>query len=410
MDPRAREGDEPRPEEMRTVTRQADIAIVGGGVMGSSIAYFLTADPLFDGTVLVVERDPGYGACATTRSWGGIRQQFSTPENVRMSLFGLEFFRNAKDRLAVDGNGPDLAFLERGYLFLASPAGLPVLEANCAMQRRLGAQVSLLRPEALAERFPWLALDGIAGAGFGVAGEGWIDPSALLHGFRRKARDRGAVYLSDEVVGIEVDGGRARGLALASGQRITCGTVVNAAGPQAGRVAQLAGIELPVRPRKRMSFVFDCREDLSHLPLTIDVTGVTFRPEGGQYIAIVSPPADDDPDSDDLDEDYRPFEEIIWPAMAARVPAFEAIKLTGAWAGHYDYNTFDQNAILGTHPEIANLLFCNGFSGHGVQQAPAAGRAVAELVVHGGYRTLDLSSLGFARILEGRPLIETNVV
>jgi sarcosine oxidase len=410
MDPRAREGDEPRPEEMQTVTRQADVTIVGGGVMGSSIAYFLTADPLFDGTVLVVERDAGYGACATTRSWGGIRQQFSTPENVRMSLFGLEFFRNAKDRLAVDGNGPDLAFLERGYLFLASPAGLPVLEANCAMQRRLGAQVSLLRPEALAERFPWLALDGIAGAGFGVAGEGWIDPSALLHGFRRKARDQGAVYLSDEVVGIEVDGGRARGLALASGQRITCGTVVNAAGPQAGRVAQLAGIELPVRPRKRMSFVFDCREDLSHLPLTIDVTGVTFRPEGGQYIAIVSPPAGDDADSDDLDEDYRPFEEIIWPAMAARVPAFEAIKLTGAWAGHYDYNTFDQNAILGTHPEIANLLFCNGFSGHGVQQAPAAGRAVAELVVHGGYRTLDLSSLGFARILEGRPLIETNVV
>ncbi len=410
MDPRAQEGDESRPEEMRTVTRQADVTIVGGGVMGSSIAYFLTADPLFDGTVLVVERDAGYGACATTRSWGGIRQQFSTPENVRMSLFGLEFFRNAKDRLAVDGNGPDLAFLERGYLFLASPGGLPVLEANCAMQRRLGAQVSLLRPEALAERFPWLALDGIAGAGFGVAGEGWIDPSALLHGFRRKARDQGAVYLSDEVVGIEVDGGRARGLALASGQRITCGTVVNAAGPQAGRVAQLAGIELPVRPRKRMSFVFDCREDLSHLPLTIDVTGVTFRPEGGQYIAIVSPPAGDDPDSDDLDEDYRPFEEIIWPAMAARVPAFEAIKLTGAWAGHYDYNTFDQNAILGTHPEIDNLLFCNGFSGHGVQQAPAAGRAVAELVVHGGYRTLDLSSLGFARILEGRPLIETNVV
>jgi sarcosine oxidase len=392
------------------VTRQADVAIVGGGVMGSSIAYYLTADPLFDGTVLVVERDPGYGDCATTRSWGGIRQQFSTPENVRMSLFGLEFYRQAKERLAVDGDGPDLAFHERGYLFLASPAGLPVLEANCAMQHRLGAQVSLLGPEALAARFPWLALDGIAGAGFGEAGEGWIDPGALLHGFRRKARAQGAVYLSDDVVGIAVEGSRACGLALASGEHITCGTVVNAAGPQAGRVAHLAEIELPVRPRKRMSFVFDCREDLSHLPLTIDATGVTFRPEGGQYIAIVSPPDDDDPDSDDLDEDYRLFEAVIWPAMAARVPAFEAIKLTGAWAGHYDYNTFDQNAILGTHPEIANFLFCNGFSGHGLQQAPAAGRAVAELVVHGGYRTLDLSNLGFARIPENRPIYEANVV
>jgi sarcosine oxidase len=378
--------------------------------MGSSIAYFLTADPAFDGTVLVVERDPGYGACATTRSWGGIRQQFSTPENVRMSLFGLQFFKEAEHLLAVDGHGPDLAFQERGYLFLASPAGLPVLEANCALQRRLGAQVNLLGPEALAARFSWLALEGIAGAGFGVAGEGWIDPSALLHGFRRKAQDQGAVYLCDEVTGIDLEGGRACGLALASGQRITCGTVVNAAGPQAGHVAQLAGIELPVRPRKRMSFVFDCREDLSHLPLTIDVTGVAFRPEGGQYIAIVSPPADDDPDSGDLDEDYRLFEAVIWPALAARVPAFAAIKLTGAWAGHYDYNTFDQNAILGAHPEIANLLFCNGFSGHGMQQAPAAGRAVAELVVHGGYRTLDLSDLVFARIPEGRPLPEANVV
>ena len=185
---------------------------------------------------------------------------------------------------------------------------------------------------------------------------------------------------------------------------------MNAAGPQAGRLAALAGLDLPVTPRKRMSYVFDCRADLPRLPLTIDTTGVTFRPEGGQYIAIHSPPPEDDPVSHDLNEDYRPFEQVIWPALAARVPTFEAIKLTGAWAGHYDYNAFDQNAVVGPHPEVANFHFCNGFSGHGIQQSPAAGRAVAERILHGAYRSLDLSALGYARLIENRPLKEMNVV
>ena len=390
--------------------QRADVVIVGGAVMGSAIAYFLTADPDFDGRVVVIERDPGYADCATTRSWGGVRQQFSTRENVEMSIFAARFIREAPETLAVDGEGPDLAFHERGYLFLASPAGLPVLEANTRLQRDLGARVDLLKPEEIARRFPWLALDGVAGAGFGAANEGWIDPSALLHGFRRKARAQGAVYLRDEAVAIEIEGGRVRGLGLAGGGRIACGALVNAAGPQAGRLAALAGVDLPVSPRKRMTFVFDCREDLSSAPLTIDVTGVAFRPEGGRYIAIHSPPPEADPESADLDEDYRPFEEVIWPALASRVPAFEAIKLAGAWAGHYDFNSFDQNAILGPHPEITNLFFCNGFSGHGMQQAPAAGRAVAEHIVHGGFRTLELSNLGFARLLENRPSREANVV
>ncbi len=388
----------------------ADVAIVGGGVIGSAIAYFLTADPAFDGRVVVVERDPGYGDCATTRSWGGVRQQFSTPENVLMSLFGAAFFKQAADLLAVGAERPDLSFQERGYLFLASPAGLPVLEANCRLQQDLGAAVVLLRPDEIAARFAWLNLDGVAGAGHGLSGEGWIDPSALLHGLRRKARAGGAVYRNDTVVAIEAAGGRIRGLRLASGDRLACGALVNAAGPQAGRVAGLAGVALPVSPRKRMTFVFACREDLPGCPLTVDTSGVAFRPEGRQYIAILSPPPEDDPDCDDLEEDYRAFEAVIWPALAARVPAFEAIKLTGAWAGHYAYNSFDQNAVLGPHPEIPNLFFCNGFSGHGIQQAPAAGRALAELIVHGGFRTLDLASLGYARLLEKHPLREAIVV
>jgi sarcosine oxidase len=386
-----------------------DVAIAGGGVMGSAVAYFLASDPGFAGRVLVVERDPTYATCATTRSWGGFRQQFSTPENVRMSLFGAAFFREAAERLAVDGERPDLGMRVQGYLFLASPSGAAQLAANVRLQREEGANVELLDLAALAGRFPWLARDDLACGALGPE-EGWIDPHALLHAFRRKAISLGVEYRREEVTGLESEGRRVTGLRLASGGLVSAGVVVNAAGPQAAAIAAMAGLELPVRPRKRMTFVFDCRADLRAAPLTIDPTGVAFRPEGGGYIGIVSPPEENDPDSTDLELDYGPFEETVWPALAARVPAFEEIKLKSAWAGWYDYNIFDQNALLGPHPERDGLLFCNGFSGHGIQQSPAAGRAVAELILHGGYRSLDLARFGLARVLAGRPLFEANVV
>ncbi len=386
-----------------------DVAIAGGGVMGSAIAYFLASDPGFRCRVLVVERDPSYATCATTRSWGGFRQQFSTPENIRMSLFGAAFFHEAAERLAVGAERPDLGIRTQGYLFLASASGAAQLAANVRLQRELGANVQLLDPAALAQRFPWLARDGLASGAFGPE-EGWIDPHALLHAFRRKAISLGVEYRRDEVVGLEREDRRVTGLRLASGERVPARIVVNAAGPQAAAIATMAGLALPVRPRKRMTFVFDCRTDLRAAPLTIDPTGVAFRPEGGSYLGIVSPPEESDPDSADLELDYAPFEETIWPTLAARIPAFEEIKLKSAWAGWYDYNLFDQNALLGPPPEVDGLLFCNGFSGHGIQQSPAAGRAIAELVLHGGYRSLDLARFGLARVLDGRPLTEAHVV
>ncbi len=392
------------------MTQRYDVAIAGAAVMGSAVAYFLAADADFDGSIVVIERDPSYEACATTRSWGGIRQQFSAPENVKMSLYGARFVRRAGELLEVDGERPDLGFTERGYLFLASAVRLPQLERNCAMQRDLGAAVAVLGPAELAAQFPWLNLDGVAGAGHGLANEGWLDPSALLHGFRRKARALGVEYRHDEVVSVEVSRGRVTGLGLREGGRLDCATLVNAAGPQAGALAALAGAALPVGPRKRMTYVFDCRAALPPLPLVIDVSGVAFRPEGAQYIAIVSPPPAEDRERDDFELEYGAFEEVIWPTLAHRVPAFEAIKLIRAWACHYDYNAFDQNAVLGPHPEIEGLMFCNGFSGHGLQQSPAAGRAVAELIVHGRFRSLDLSNLLYARIAQGQPVQEQNVV
>ncbi len=388
-----------------------DVVIVGGGAMGTATAFFLATSDAFDGKVLVVERDSTYDTAATPRSLGGIRQQFSTEENIAMSMFGAEFARRAAETLAVEGQSADVTFREQGYLFTATPEGASMLRANYEMQRGVGAEVTYLEPDALASRFRWINVVGLAGAVFGHANEGWIDPNTLLQGFRRKARALGVTYLEDEVVGFDREGGRLAGVRLAGASAIGAGTVVIASGSRSGGLAATLGIDLPVWPRKRYVYVFDCKEDLLSAPLTIDPTGVTFRPEGGQYVTTMSPPEDQDPNSDpeDMEVDYTTFEEVIWPKLAERVPAFEAIKLTGAWAGHYDFNTFDQNAILGSHPELGNLLFCTGFSGHGLQQSPAAGRATAELIVHGGYRTIDLTRFGFERIAQARPIVEANI-
>ncbi len=391
------------------MTETHDVVIAGGAIMGSAISYFLAEHGLA-GSVCVVERDPGYADSATARSWGGIRQQFSTPENIRMSLYGIQFLRRAGVTLAVDGAPPDLAFREAGYLMLASPAGHDDLARNVALQTSLDADIALLSPDQLASRFPWLETTGLGAGALGLNNEGWFDPEALLHGFRRKAISLGVRYVAGEITEVSVRAGRVAGVRLGDGTEIACAALVDAAGPHAARIARLAGCDLPVRPRKRTTFVFDCRTEFGEMPLTVDPTGVAFRPEGGQFIAIVSPPEDRDPDASDLEPEYGLFDDVVWPTLARRVPAFEAIRMTGAWAGHYDFNMFDRNAIIGPHPEIRGLYFCNGFSGHGVQQAPAAGRAVAELIVHGGFKTLDLSAFCYERITENRPIREANVV
>jgi sarcosine oxidase len=388
----------------------SDIVIVGGGVIGSAVAYFLAADPAFSGRVTVVERDPTYAAASTALSVGAVRQQFSTPENIRMSLFGAAFVAAIGEHLAVDGEAPDVGWHDGAYLFLASEKGRAILEANHRVQRENGAVNVLLSAAELAQRFPWLRTEDLAAGSLGLEHEGWLDPYALLNAFRRKARALGVVWRRDEVVGLERDGARVASLRLASGEALSCGAVVDAAGPHAGALAALAGIALPVRPRKRFVYVFDCRASLHINQLVIDPSGVYFRPEGAQFIGGVSPPADEDPDCADLEVRYELFEETVWPALAHRVPAFEELKLVRAWAGHYDYNTLDQNAVLGPHPEVANFYFANGFSGHGIQQAPAAGRAVAELIVHGRYVTLDLARFGYDRILRDEPIRELNVV
>ena len=390
--------------------RSYDVVIVGGGVMGCSAAYWLAANPDFKGRVLVVERDPTYKSATTALSVGSIRQQFSTPENVLMSLFGAEFLARVGEHLEVDGDKPSVSLTAGGYLFLASESGRAVLEGNHAIQKPLGAVNVLLSAAELGERFPWLSTEGLALGSLGLRHEGWLDPYGLLQAFRRKALSLGAEYLKDRVVGIGRNGGRVTGVTLAEGGEVPCGVLIDAAGPQAGDVAALAGIALPVRPRKRFVFVVDCRTKIDCHELVIDPSGVYFRPEGRNYLCGLSPPEDQDPDCEDFEIDYGWFENEVWPVLAHRVPVFAELKLMSAWAGLYEYNTFDQNAIIGPHPEVGNLHFINGFSGHGVQQSPAAGRAVSELVTYGGFRTLDLSRFSYARIAANAPIKELNVV
>ncbi|HJT12872.1 MAG TPA: FAD-binding oxidoreductase, partial [Dongiaceae bacterium] len=373
-------------------------------------AYFLAAEKEFGGSIAVVERDPTYTEAATPRSAGGIRQQFSTPENVLISAFGASFIKSAAEHLTVGGETPNLQFHEGGYLFLATGAGLQTLIANQQLQHQLGAETQLLSTKDLAGHFPWLNCSDLAGGSFGPRNEGWLDPYSLLQAFRRKARSLGVTYLQDEVGGIDISHNRVTSVSLRSGEKIECGAVINCAGINAWRIAAWIGLDLPVRPRKRLVYVIDCREELTDVPLTIDPTGVWFRPEGANYICGVSPEEGNDPDSIDFELDYSLFEELIWPTLANRVPAFEAIKLIRAWAGHYDYNVLDQNVIIGPAPHVPNFLMANGFSGHGLQQSPAIGRALSELVTFGNYRTLDLRRFGYDRVLNGQAIREANVV
>ena len=394
-----------------------DVAIVGGGVIGSAIAFFLGATEAFTGRVVVIEKDSSYAAASTTHSVGGVRQQFSTPENIQMSLYSADFFRHADEHLGVDGQPVALDFVEAGYLFLATESGWPVLASNHEVQRRLGADVALLPAAQLAERFPWLNVDDLAGGSLGLSREGWIDPHALLVGFRRKARQLGTEYVQGEVVALHREDSKIQSLSLRGGRRIRCGTLVNAAGARAVEIASMVGVELPVRPRKRQVFVIDpasrlcqCKEPPKGCPMVVDPTGLYFRPEGEHFVCGIAPPATEDPDTWDTDIDHDLFDHRIWPLLAHRVPAFASVRCINAWAGQYAYNTFDQNAVIGRHPAIENLIFANGFSGHGLQQSPAVGRAVSELICFGAFRTLDLSRLDFQRFAAGAPIHERNVV
>jgi len=371
-----------------------DVAIVGAGIVGASVAYWLKRlDPSVP--VTLIERDRSFARASSALSASSIRQQFSHPLNIRMSQFGRAFLREM-----------DIAVEEKGYLYLGAVAPLRVLNET---QRAYGADVVLLDPEEITARFPWLSVAGVEQGSLGLSGEGWFDGPALHAEVLRRARTAGAQLAEGEAQGFEQGAdGRVRAVLLADGSRIECGHAVNAAGPWARALAGAAGIALPVHARRRTVFVLSCPEKLPDCPLVIDPSGFWFRPEGRYFIAGTTP----NPDLDDLplEPNHAEFDEALWSRMAQRVPAFCALRVERAWAGYYEMNLFDANAIIGAHPSAPNLWFANGFSGHGMQQAPAAGRGIAELILRGRFETLDLAPLGFQRLLDGRPLAESMII
>jgi glycine/D-amino acid oxidase-like deaminating enzyme len=393
---------------------QGSVVIVGGGVMGAAIACFLARDHGVQVTVL--ERDPSHARASSALSVSSIRQQFSQPVNIALSLWSLGFLRRAGDELAVDGEAPRIGLIEPGYLYLATEAGAATLRANHAVQRRAGADIALLEPAALRDRFPWLAVDDLALGALGLSGEGWFDGPALLQAFRRKAIACGARFIAAEALRFEGQGGRVQRVVCSDGQPHTADTYVLAAGGWSAPLAATLGFDWPIAPKKRDVFVVDAPVMLPGCPLVIDPSGVWFRAESasaqghGRFLAG-APPRDGDPDEPPLEAiDHGLFETLVWPTLASRVPALEALRVRSAWAGYYDMNSFDQNGLAGALPGWANAYTACGFSGHGMQQSPAVGAALAALIAGATSDAPALDALSPQRLVDGAPLVEDNVI
>lgn len=392
-----------------------DVVIVGGAIMGSSTAWYLTENPDFDGSILVVERDPTYEKAATTLTNSCMRQQFSHELNVRISQYGADFVKNLRQYMGGDQRIPSLSIRNFGYLYLADDHTFAdVLRQNQIVQHNSGAATQLMTAQEIKARYPFYNVDDIVLGSINRVDEGYFDGSTVFEWWRRLARERGAEYVTNEVVAMTKDraGTRIESVTLRSGEIVACGQIVNASGTRGSRTAAMAGIDLPVEPRKRYTWIFAAERPLAEdLPLTIDPSGVHVRENGGgTYMAGGHADIDAAVDHDDFTMDHSLWENHVWPIIATRIPQFEALKVTSEWAGHYDYNILDQNAVTGPHSQIQNFIFLNGFSGHGLQQSPAMGRGTAEWLTYGTYRTLDLRPFHFDRFANDKPILEQAII
>jgi len=383
---------------VQTCSRQRyDVLIAGGAVMGSSVACFLKQlAPAC--SVAVVEPDEVYEFASTVRASGGGRRLFSCPENIEMSNFSIAHI----------GAMPDVGWKKGGYLFIVPPEGVDALQANCEIQHEHGVNVELLDRQALQARFPSMRTDDLA-AGAHSLDDGWCDPHSLLQGLKKRARTVGVVYLKDKVTGFERDHATVKSAQLASGAAITADHFVNAAGAWSKEVSAMIGMPLPIEPLRRFEHYFETPNRIEPLPYVKDLARLAFRPEGGGYSGGLVNSGEPRGFNFDVDHDY--FESVVWPALAHRFPAFEACRCIRTWSGLYEQNELDGNPVIGNWPGHAdNFFVVAGFSGHGMMHAPAAGRAVAELIVRRRFETIDLSRLGYARVAANQPYAERGIL
>ena len=384
----------------------SDVILLGGGVMGAATACFLARD--HGATVTVVERDPSYAQASSSLSLSSIRQQFSQPVNMALSRWSIDFLRRAADELATSDDRPALGLVEPGYLYLATAAGAPLLRELHAVQRAEGVDVALLSPAELNARFPWLATDDLALGSLGLSGEGWFDGPALHRAFRRKAQALGVRFVTGEASGFDVQADRVTAVRCTEGRVIGGDAFVITAGAWSAPLGAALGVTLPVTARKRDVFVLETPAALPGCPLVIDPSGFWFRTEGALILAGGPPRGEDVYDAPLHDIDHGLFEELLWPTLAARVPALEALRVRSAWAGYYEMNDFDHNGLAGALPGYANTFTACGFSGHGMQQSPAVGYSLARLIA--GLDAPLIEALAPQRLLDGHRLVEANVI
>jgi len=384
-----------------------DVVIVGGGIMGSATAYYLMqADSSLK--VAVVERDPSYARASTTLSMANVRIQFSLKENIRISQYTLEILDRFEDEMTIEDRRPKIYYHREGNLFLVDQQNQRAAEKSFELQKKLGCRIEWWSPEKIKQHYGLYEPGDLIGGTYGTD-DGHIDAYAMLMAYKAKARSLGAVYLADDITEINKTGGQVEGVSLASGQNLSAGYVVNCAGAWAAQIAATAGVELPVSPIKRQVFTLDTAvKPEGSLPLTVLPSGMYFRTETGGIILLGKSMAED-PAGFNFSWDEKRFMEILWPELAEFVPAFDRLKLIRGWAGLYAVNTLDGNAILGQWPEIKGFYLANGFSGHGLQQAPAVGRYLTELILDQPL-TLDLKIFSPQRILEQKPLNEGGLV
>lgn len=378
---------------------RAEVVIVGGGVLGASIAYHLASRGVRD--VVVLERDR-LGSGSTSKNAGGIRLQFSTEINVRLSQRSLPRFERFGEEMGVDP-----AFRQVGYLFLITTDGdASAFERSLALWSRLGVPARRLDPSGVKEVFPGLRADDVRFATF-CPTDGYLDPTSLLNGYVARARDRGVRFREDEpVIGIDREAGRVCAVRTPAGT-ISCPTVVDAAGPWAAEIASFVGVALPITPLRRQIFVTDPVPGLPQgFPLTVEMaTSFYFHRESGGVLMGMADPADAPGFDDSVNWEFLP--DIVERALD-RLPVLERANVKTGWAGFYE-DTPDKHPILGRIDAVPGFVAAAGFSGHGLMHAPAAGEAIAELIVD-GRSSLDVSALSFDRFTRGDLIREHNVI
>lgn len=385
----------------------ADIVIIGGGLIGSSVAYHLAKDGKA-GDIVVLEPDPTYEFATTPGGSGGVRRLFSRPENVALGSYGLDFYRDFKETMAVDGEPADISFKPQGYLFLSDAGDSTQMKSNYETQTGNGVAAEMLERNDLKSRFPSVNFDDVD-IGVLTPDDAWIDPYAAMMGFRKKARSLGVSYRKDRVVDWHGDNGVARHVVLESGESLIADRFVLAAGAWSGEVAGFLDWHVPIRPMSRQTHFFRCQAELEPLPFIKTESDLAFRPEGVGYTGGV-PNWDAEPGFNwNYDPDW--FEQKVWPALAHRVPAMEELRLERTWACHYERNELDKNGIIGRWDGgMENVYIAAGFSGHGIMQAPGAGCGLAELMLDGAFSTMDLTRLGYSRVANNEPYPELGIV